>query len=161
MAQRRDPTDFLETFGALRRCLSAQAQQAYAELEIGATQAKFLRVISDRPQISQAALARATNTDPTLTGRGLATLIERGWVKRERSAEDRREYVLSLTVAGRRVRDRVEALRKGMATRVVSRLSERDLDAFERIVTKILDGLGQTQAADGDAAPSPRNPKLT
>jgi len=147
VAQRRDPTSFLETFGAVRRCLSALAQQAYAELEIGATQAKFLRVVGDRPQISQAQLARATSTDPTLTGRGLATLIERGWVKRERSAEDRREYVLSLTAAGRRVRDKVEALREGMATRIVSSLSERDLEDFDRIAKKILDGLGQ--AADG------------
>jgi hypothetical protein len=46
--------------------------------------------------ISQADLARATDTDPRLTGRALETLLLRGWVRRKRSKEDRREYILEL-----------------------------------------------------------------
>jgi DNA-binding MarR family transcriptional regulator len=138
MARRRDPTEFIDTFGALRRRLVAVAAQAYATVELGSTQAKFLRHIGQRSRISQAELARATGTDPTLTGRVLQTLIERGLVRRERSDEDRREYVLELGAAGRRARSRVEKLRAQVAARVVAALDERDLEDFDRIANKIL-----------------------
>jgi DNA-binding MarR family transcriptional regulator len=138
MARRRDPTEFLEMFATLRRCLTAVAAQAYATLELGSTQGKFIRHIGQHTRSSQADLARATGTDPTLTGRVLQTLIERGLVRRERSDEDRREYVLELSAAGRRVQERVEKLRGQLAARVVAVLEERDLEDFDRIAKKIL-----------------------
>ncbi|MCU1280043.1 MAG: hypothetical protein JWM53_3589 [bacterium] len=138
MARRRDPTEFIDTFGAVRRCVSGVAAQAYAAVELGGTQAKFLRQIGRGSRISQAELARATQTDPTLTGRVLQPLIERGLVRRQRSDEDRREYVLELTAAGRRARARVEKLRAQIAARVVDALDERDVEDFDRIAKKIL-----------------------
>jgi DNA-binding MarR family transcriptional regulator len=138
VARRRDPTEFIETMGALKRCLSTLAGQAYAAAEIGSTQANFLRHIGQEGPVSQAELARATGTDPTLTGRALQTLIERGWVRRERSAEDRREYVLELGPAGRRAQARVDKVRVALAARVVAVLDERDMDDFDRVAKKIL-----------------------
>jgi DNA-binding MarR family transcriptional regulator len=146
MARRREATEFIEQFVAVRRCITAVATQAYATVDLGGTQAKFLRHIGKHSRISQAELARATATDPTLTGRVLQTLIERGLVRRQRSDEDRREYVLELGAAGRRARDRVEKLRAQLAERVVDALDERDVDDFERIAGKIL-------AAFDDSAP--------
>jgi DNA-binding MarR family transcriptional regulator len=143
MSSRRTPTDFFDTFGALRRAVHALGAEVYGEL--GSTQAKFLRMIGERAPISQADLARATATDPALTGRVLANLIERGWVARERSTEDRREYVLELTAAGRRMRDKVVKLRGELAARVVSVLDDRDLDDFDRVARKILDALRPQQ----------------
>ena len=141
MARRREPTEFIDTFGAVKRRITAVAAQAYARVELGATQAKFLRHIGQKSRISQAELARATETDPTLTGRVLQTLVERGLVRRERSDEDRREYVLELGAAGKRARERVEKLRGELAARVVAALDERDLDDFDRIARKILAAL--------------------
>jgi DNA-binding MarR family transcriptional regulator len=138
MARRRDPIEFIETYGALKRCLTSVAAQAYAKVEMGSTQAKFLRHIGQASRISQAELARATGTDPTLTGRALQTLIERGLVRRERSDEDRREYVLKLGAAGRRAQVRVEKLRAELAARIVDALDARDVEDFDRVVKKIL-----------------------
>ncbi|APR81140.1 Hypothetical protein A7982_06487 [Minicystis rosea] len=138
MARRRDPNEFIDTFGAVKRCITAAAGQAYAALEIGSTQAKFLRHIGKHSRISQAELARATETDPGLTGRTLQSLIERGWVLRARSDEDRREYVLELGPEGRRAVARVEKQRLQLGERVVAALDERDLDDFDRIAKKIL-----------------------
>ena len=138
MARRRDPNEFLEGFGALRRCITTIAQAAYAEIDLGSTQAKFVRHIGQKSRISQAELARATMTDPTLVGRVLSTLVERGLVRRQRSDEDRREYVLELTAAGRRAQEKVEKLRAELAARMVAALDERDLEDFERITGKIL-----------------------
>ncbi len=70
--------------------------------------------------------------------RALETLIERGWVKRTRSKEDRRQYVLELSAAGQRMRKHVEDARSRAAERVVSLLDEEDLDAFEKVVRKLV-----------------------
>ena len=138
MARPGDPSEFIESFSSLSRCLRSLAAQAYATVEIGSTQAKFVRHIGRRSRISQAELARATGTDPTLTGRALQTLIGRGWVRRARSDQDRREYVLELGAAGRRAQARIEKLRTQLATRIVAALDARDLEDFDRIAKKIL-----------------------
>jgi len=79
---RRDPVEFIETFGALWRCLMSLSTQTYGAERLWSTQARFLRHIGGHGGISQAELARATDTAPTLTGRLLQTLLERGWVQR-------------------------------------------------------------------------------
>ena len=135
---RRDPTDFIDTFGTVRRRISALAAETYATAELGTMQAKLVRHLGKHAPISQAELARITLSDPTLTSRTLATLIERGLIRRERSDQDRREYVLELTAAGRKLCDRIETLRTALATRVVATLDEADLAAFDRIAAKLL-----------------------
>ena len=139
---RRDPTEFIDRFGTVRRRISALAAQAYATADLGPMQAKLIRHLGKHAPISQAELARITESDPALAGRVLAALIERGLIRRERSTVDRREYVLELTAAGRRVRDRIEKLRGDLAARIVGPLDARDLADFDRIAKKILDGLG-------------------
>ena len=135
---KRIAEEFLETYGKLKRALSAAAAREYAQIELGSTQVRFLKQISRSPGISQAELARATDTDPALTGRGLQTLIEREWVRRVRSATDKRAYVLELSAAGKRVMGRVEVARSKLAERVTAQLDGRDAEDFRRIVEKIL-----------------------
>ncbi len=139
---RRDPHEFWDQFSAVLRTVRSAAAQAYAELEVGSAQAKFLRHIGDNSRISQADLARATDTAPTLTGRALDPLVERGWVRRRRNEDDRRQYVLELTPAGQRTRDRVEAARAEMIAKIGAVLDERDIEDFDRIAKKVLAALG-------------------
>jgi DNA-binding MarR family transcriptional regulator len=135
---RREPGEFLDRLGSLSRCVRSVAAQTYATFEVGSTQAKFLRYIGRHSRISQADLARATATDPALTGRVLETLVERGWVRRTRSEEDRRQYVLELAAAGQRARKRVEDARERIAERIATALDEKDREDFDRIAKKIL-----------------------
>lgn len=135
------PTDFIERFGLVRRRISALGAQVYATVDLGTMQAKLLRHIGKRSQISQAELARATDSDPTLTSRTLTTLIERGLVKKERSEADRREYVLELTAAGKKLCEKVNKLRSELAARVIGALDDKDLEDFDRVSTKLLAAL--------------------
>ncbi len=120
------------------RTLRSVASQAYATFDVGSTQAKFLRYIGRDSRLSQADLARATDTAPTLTGRALETLVERGWIRRKRSEEDRRQYILELTASGQRARERVEEARAGVIERLSKVLDDRDVADFDRIAKKIL-----------------------
>jgi DNA-binding MarR family transcriptional regulator len=135
--------EFYERFAALYRCIRGLGEQAYADIEVGTAQAKFLRHIGTNSQISQAELARITQTAPTLTGRVLDAMVEHGWVRRERSTQDRREYTLELTASGKRIRDRVVQARDNMIRRLSRVLDERDVEDFDRIADKILTAFGQ------------------
>lgn len=134
----RDPQEFYERFAAVLRCIRGVLADAYASIDIGTTQAKFLRHIGANSHISQAQLARATYTAPTLTGRVLESLVEHGWVRRKRSGEDRRQYVLELTASGKRMRERVETARHAVIQSMARVLDEKDAESFEIIAAKIL-----------------------
>ncbi len=145
-----DSHEFFERLGAVSRCLRSVVAQAYATFEVGTAQAKFLRHVGRHSRISQADLARATDTAPTLTGRALETLIERGWIRRKRSEEDRRQYVLELTASGQRTRERVEQARERVIARLATVLDERDVEDFDRIARKILAAF-EDSAGEGSA----------
>lgn len=138
LTRRRDPEELIQRFSAVKKRISGLLGQVFSSIELGTMQAKLLQHIGRHSRLSQAELARATESDPTLTSRTRQTLIERGLVRRERSDTDRREYVLELAPAGRRVREQVEKLRAELVSRVVTALDDRDLDDFERIAAKIL-----------------------
>ncbi|MCP3065573.1 MarR family transcriptional regulator [Myxococcus sp. K38C18041901] len=139
----RDPIEFIETFAGLWRCLMALSDEAYADEKLFSAQARFLRYIGQHRGISQVELARAMDMAPTLTGRLLRTLIQRGLVKRARSDEDRREYLLGLGASGQRMRRKVEQARGRFAARVVGVLDARDLQDFDRIARKLFAAFGE------------------
>ena len=143
----RESSEFYERFADVLRCIRALSEDAYAAIDLGTAQAKFVRHIGAHSRISQAELARATRTAPTLTGRVLATLVARGWIRRTRSSEDRREYVLALTASGERVRARVEKARARVIAQLASVLDDKDARDFERIAAKILAAFAE--APDG------------
>lgn len=141
VSRRRDPHEFYERMIEVIRAVRLTAAPVYAKLELGSAQAKILRHIGRNSRISQADLARATDTAPTLTGRAIEPLVTRGLVRRKRSDEDRREYVLELTAEGKRMRDKVEEARNQIIARFGEVLDDRDLDDFDRISAKLLSTL--------------------
>ena len=132
------PKAFVETYGALKRCLASVAGDMYGDVGMGTTQVRLLRHVARHGPISQADLARATDADAALCGRALQSLLERGVLRRERSESDRREYLLELGPEGGDVLDRVERITTCLARRLVRPLDERDLEDFERIASKLL-----------------------
>jgi DNA-binding MarR family transcriptional regulator len=130
---------FIDRFSTLRRRMAGAIDEVYGPLGVGSTQAKLLRAIGQHQPMSQADLARATLTDPALTGRTLRTLLDRGWVRRRRSRDDRRAFSLELTPDGEELWKRVQKARAAIAARVERSLDASDLAAFDRIVQKLLD----------------------
>ena len=132
----KEGREFFEAFVSVNKRVRALASTRYAELGLGSTQAKFLRHIERG--ISQADLARATDTAPALLGRAIEPLIERGWIRRTRSKVDRRQYDLELTASGKRMRERVEAVRDAFSDELAGALDDRDRADFARISKKLL-----------------------
>ena len=134
---RQTAEQFLDQLSEIMRALRLLAAQSYASFDVGSTQAKFLRHLGQQQPLSQAELARATATDPTLAGRVVQSLIARGWVHRSTRRDDRRQYLLSLTASGQRMRKRVLSARRRVAERLVRGLDKKDLIDCERIEHKL------------------------
>jgi DNA-binding MarR family transcriptional regulator len=145
----------METFGALKRCVMAVATEIYGDVGMGSVQVRFLSHIAQHGRISQADLARATQTDPALTGRALQGMLERGVIRRERSKKDRREYLLELGPKGRESLAEVERARARLAQRLVRPLDDRDLADFERISRKLIAAFGDRDLNEARSPVSP------
>ena len=148
----------METFSAFKRCVMAVVVEMYAGLGMGGTQVRFLKHIARHGRISQAELARATGTDPALTGRALQSLMERGAIRRERSKTDRREYLLDLGPAGAESVAQVVRAHGLLAERLVKPLDDRDLKDFQRITKRLVEAFG---IRDADVEPVPDQPAAT
>jgi MarR family transcriptional regulator, lower aerobic nicotinate degradation pathway regulator len=74
-----------------------------ADLELNSRQYLFLVLTASGDSISQYALAKKLDVDPTILVKLIDQLEERGLVERSRSEEDRRRHELTLTKAGKQL----------------------------------------------------------
>lgn len=132
----------MENIGAVKRCLRAVSSEEYAETGLGDTQMRILRYVASHPSVSQAELARETETDPSLTGRALQGLLDRGVLKRERSKEDKRAFRLELAPRGTALLAQVDKASARLVSRIVAPLDARDVADFNRIAAKLTAALG-------------------
>ena len=128
---------FLENIAAFKRALRLSAASAYGEFALGDTQMKVLRYVAKNPGASQAALARATETDPALLGRALRGMLQRGELKRTKSKDDARAFVVDLGAKGHALAEQLNAANQALVARLVAPFDARDFADFERIVGKL------------------------
>jgi DNA-binding MarR family transcriptional regulator len=92
-----------------------------------------------------AALARLTDTDPGATTRLLDRLEKKGLLRRVRSAADRRVIELELTVAGRRIAEKIPYAIADTLNEVLRDFSATEVDALRGMLRRIVanaDGAG-------------------
>jgi len=96
-----------------------------------------LNALEDGPARTQGALAEATGADKTRIIATLDELQQAGLITREPDPADRRARLLSITPAGRRVRNAVRAQIQANENRVLARLPVADRQAFLRAVATL------------------------
>jgi DNA-binding MarR family transcriptional regulator len=97
-------------------------------------------------------IVQSTRTHKSTISRAVTALLSRGLVERVENPEDRREYALQLSPAGR-------TLYEGLIPRLLAReqqilgcLTPAELQQFTRALDKIERGLGLVQAGETDRA---------
>ena len=92
-------------------------------------------------------LAEATGTDQSTVSVVVGRLVDRGLVKRVRSAVDTRRVELSLTARGRTLQRKAPATTAQMRlAEALGRLSPSDADTLARILGAIIDLMGDSGA---------------
>jgi DNA-binding MarR family transcriptional regulator len=101
-----------------------------------------LTALAEQPVRTQAALAQAINADKSRIIGVLDDLQQRGLIRRQPDAADRRVHLLSLTPAGDRLRQSAEAAIRRSEEEVLATLPGGDRDAFLRSLKSLYEGYG-------------------
>jgi len=104
--------------------------------EIEITQYTLLMALDLAGEITQKRLGRLLSMDSTTLTRTLGLLLNRGWVRAE-AGEDRREKLLSLTLAGRKKFAQARPGWERAQARLRAGLGERAWGQMETLLTGV------------------------
>jgi DNA-binding MarR family transcriptional regulator len=122
---------FVKASGIAHDCLPADAH---------VREAAILAIVDEHGALSQRRLSELTRVNPTLIVKLVDVVEHKGWVRRERSATDRRSYALAITADGKRARAELEAhLDRGEAD-LTQGLTHVEAEELRTLLTKLLDG---------------------
>jgi DNA-binding MarR family transcriptional regulator len=112
-------------------------QMAPFELKVG--EFSILMLVAANPQVNQRQLGQALDISAPNMAVTLDRMVERGWVERVRSTEDRRAQQIHLTPAGRALAQRTEKISATMEDAALRRLSIAERTLLVELLLKIVD----------------------
>ena len=127
-----DRRDLAAMFVPLARALVAREEPVLQAHGISMWGYIVLTALAEQPVRTQAALAQAINADKSRVIGVLDDLQQRGLIKRQPDAADRRVHLLSLTPSGDQLRRSAEAAIRASEEDVLVTLSAGDRAAFLR-----------------------------
>lgn len=136
--------DRLKMAGHLIRRLHQQSTQVFqtrtqeAGFDLTSVQFAALDVIAERPGIDQASLAATISFDRATIGGVVERLEQKGWIRREVSADDRRARRLYLTAEGKRLLAAVRPVVEALQTEILAALTPAEQAAFVALARKAL-----------------------
>jgi DNA-binding MarR family transcriptional regulator len=107
------------------------------ELKVG--EFSILMLVAANPQVNQRQLGHALDLSAPNMAVTLDRMVERGWVERVRSTEDRRAQQIHLTAAGRALAQRTEKIAATMEDAALRRLSAAERALLVELLLKIVD----------------------
>jgi DNA-binding MarR family transcriptional regulator len=136
MARSDDITPAVEAAMAVSRVLHGISGRSAAELphELTLPQLRALVVLDDDAVVTVKALADRLGIQPSTTTRLVDRLVAKQLIERTPGVDDRREVLLSLSTAGRRVVDQSMEFRRQAIREILESLTRAErasvLDAF-------------------------------
>ena len=131
--------------------LGAHAAQRFAEriaeLELTPPQTGLLRSVAQRPGQSQQAIAGQLGTTPSRLVGLVDGLEQRGLIERRRNPDDRRNYALYLTEAGRRCMAGLGRAARQHEDVICAGLSETERAQLHALLTRLATGQGLSTLA--------------
>ncbi len=103
--------------------------RSFGPLDLRAVEFSILVLVASNPQVNQKQLGQSLAMSAPNMAITLDRMVERGWVERTRSTEDRRSQLIQLTAAGAELVERAERVAWTMEQDTL-----RDLTAAERLM---------------------------
>jgi DNA-binding MarR family transcriptional regulator len=139
-----DRGDLAAMFAPLARALIAREEPALQAHDISMWGYIVLTALAEQ-------LAQAINADKSRIIGVLDDLQQRGLIKRQPDAADRRVHLLSLTAAGDRLRHSVQAAIRASEEEVLATLPDGDREAFLRSLKCLYDRYRAPASREGAA----------
>ncbi len=124
------------------RAFRAMSQLAEDVLGISGAQHFVLERLAEAPALSLNDLAARTMTHKSSVSVVVSRLVERGFVRRQRSSADARSIVLTLAPKGRRALQRAPESGQSRLVAALQRLSHQDRRVFATLFERFTEELG-------------------
>ena len=128
----------LRALPLLNDLLFRGADSSIAGDKLNMTQRKTLLLLGDRSPVSQAEILPYTDRDKGAVSKVVQSLVEKKYVHREHSQEDRRKVSLSLTKKGKAIADILNQNLFAHFMNVFSVLNEDELHEFYTTLENLL-----------------------
>ena len=142
-----DNQRILDCIRRLVRLLRLSDRAAQALVGLSGAQLFVLNELGETPALSLNELAERTRTDQSSVSVVVTRLVEAGLVSRERSRDDARRLVLTLTRSGRTALQRAPAVAQQNILAALEQLPAAERRRFADTFTAILDAVGAEAAA--------------
>src|SRR5450631_2902530 len=109
-------------------------------LDLKVVEFSILMLVAANPQINQKRLGQALDVSAPNMAVTLDRMVERGWIERVRSTEDRRAVQIHLTAKGRELVKRAEAISATMENASLRALSAAERALLIELLMKVATG---------------------
>jgi len=115
-------------------------QKHLGPLDLKAVEFSILVLVASNESVNQKQLGQSLEVSAPNMAITLDRMVERGWVERVRSTEDRRAQIIHLTAAGRQLVQQAESIASRMEDEATSVLSEGERLLLIELLLKIARG---------------------
>ncbi len=133
--------DFSQAPGYLIRRAHQTSMAIFAEeladFEVTALQFAILQALVDEPGADQITVAQRVALDAATSGSVIMRLEERGWLRREASATDRRRKLLWLTPQGEKAALEMKKPARKVQQRLLDAIDDKEQQQFIIMLKKI------------------------
>ena len=133
--------DFSQAPGYLIRRAHQTSMAIFAEelgeYEVTALQFAIMQALLDEPGADQITVAQRVALDAATSGSVIMRLEERGWLRREASASDRRRKLLWLTPEGEKFALNMKKPARKVQQRLLASLDDFEKEQFMHMLKKI------------------------
>ncbi len=130
-----------EALRRIARALDVHSRKLYREYSLTSPQMLCLHTLKREGMQILSALAARLHLGVSTTNGIIDRLEAKGLVRRNRSREDQRKVLITITLDGEELLDRVPELMRDIYAQAFARLEPEERSAFSRILDKLADWL--------------------
>ena len=154
MSRLRDPREHDDLLNyQLKRLLSLGGAPAIrlCEGQYGVTRQEWrlIAALTEGGAMSPSSLAQCVEFDPARIAKTLASLVEKGFVRRVTNADDRRRASVATTAAGKRLYTQLFPQLAQINRRLMEVLDEDEAAVLENLLARLTERARQVHAAGG------------
>jgi DNA-binding MarR family transcriptional regulator len=136
-----DPAAVLKLFRVIFQSVNRHSHEVERKAGMGGAQLWALAEIAGRPRITVTELAKAMSIHQSTASNLLEKLVSQNYVARDRSDEDRRVVLLTLTQRGEEILHKAPLPHRGVLSDALLKMNENELAALqlslETLVTQL------------------------
>lgn len=124
-------------FSQCSRNYKKAINQALETYNLTTVQCGVIRILKHIKSATQAEIADLYSSDRATMGTVIQKLMDKGYLKKELSTDDKRAYVVSLTPKAMEIAEEIEKISNDIEQKALQGLKQKEIDQFYKVLAHI------------------------